>query len=59
MPRASQGKPDEDPRAQALGDILDELERMTDDGFRRWTRILIFLVSSVYLARAAWLFWSG
>jgi uncharacterized protein len=35
------------------------LERMTDDGFRRWTRALIFVVSSVYLARAGWLFWSG
>jgi uncharacterized membrane protein YfcA len=32
------------------------LERMTDHSFRQWTRKLIFLVSSVYLLRAAWLF---
>jgi uncharacterized membrane protein YfcA len=35
------------------------LERMSDQDFRRWTRQLIFLVSVVYLARAAWLFWHG
>jgi uncharacterized membrane protein YfcA len=35
------------------------LERMTDQGFRKWTRTLIFVVSAVYLARAAWLFWQG
>jgi len=35
------------------------LERMTDQGFRKWTRMLIFAVSAVYLARAAWLFWQG
>src|SRR6516162_11702436 len=28
------------------------LERMTDHGFRRWTRAIIFAVSVVYLARA-------
>jgi len=28
------------------------LERMTDHGFRRWTRAIIFAVSTVYLARA-------
>jgi uncharacterized membrane protein YfcA len=33
------------------------LERMTDHGFRRWTRMVIFAVSAVYLARAAWLLW--
>jgi uncharacterized membrane protein YfcA len=33
------------------------LERMTDHGFRRWTRRVIFAVSVVYLARAAWLLW--
>ncbi|MEX0751611.1 MAG: sulfite exporter TauE/SafE family protein [Xanthobacteraceae bacterium] len=33
------------------------LNRMTDHSFRRWTRKLIFLVSSVYLVRAAWLYW--
>jgi DNA-binding PucR family transcriptional regulator len=31
MPRASQRKPDQDPRANALGEILDDLERITDD----------------------------
>jgi uncharacterized membrane protein YfcA len=35
------------------------LDRMTDDGFRKWTRKLILLVSAVYLSRAAWLFWQG
>ena len=35
------------------------LERMTDQDFRRWTRQIIFLVSAIYLARAAWLFWHG
>lgn len=35
------------------------LNRMTDEGFRRWTRTLILCVSGVYLARAAWLFWSA
>jgi uncharacterized protein len=33
------------------------LERMTDHGFRRWTRRVIFAVSTVYLVRAAWLLW--
>lgn len=33
------------------------LERMTDHGFRRWTRKLIFIVSTIYLLRAAWLYW--
>lgn len=31
------------------------LERMTDTGFRVWSRRLIFLVSSVYLMRGIWL----
>ena len=31
------------------------IERMTDHGFRRWTRLVIFAISVVYLARAAWL----
>jgi uncharacterized membrane protein YfcA len=35
------------------------LERMTDQSFRQWTLKLIFAVSAVYLARAAWLFWQG
>jgi uncharacterized membrane protein YfcA len=35
------------------------IERMTDHGFRQWTRAIIFAVSAVYLTRAAWLFWHG
>jgi uncharacterized membrane protein YfcA len=35
------------------------LERMTDHGFRQWTRTIIFALSAVYLMRAAWLFWYG
>src|SRR6202035_5066531 len=27
------------------------IERMTDHGFRRWTRLVIFAISAVYLAR--------
>jgi uncharacterized membrane protein YfcA len=33
------------------------IERMTDHGFRQWTRALIFAISLIYLVRAAWLFW--
>jgi uncharacterized membrane protein YfcA len=35
------------------------IERMTDHGFRQWTRVIIFAISVVYLVRAAWLFWHG
>ena len=35
------------------------IERMTDHGFRQWTRAIIFVISAVYLVRAAWLFWQG
>src|SRR5262252_8155860 len=35
------------------------IERMTDHGFRQWSRAIIFAISAVYLARAAWLFWHG
>jgi uncharacterized membrane protein YfcA len=35
------------------------IERMTDDGFRQWTRYIIFAISAVFLARAASLFWHG
>jgi len=35
------------------------IERMTDHGFRQWTRGIIFAISTVYLVRAAWLFWHG
>jgi uncharacterized membrane protein YfcA len=34
------------------------IERMTDHGFRRWSRVVIFTISAVYLARAAWLWGS-
>ena len=33
------------------------VNRMTDQSFRQWTRKLIFLVSTVYLLRAGWLYW--
>src|SRR5215470_2182241 len=33
------------------------IDRMSDQEFRRWTRQLIFVVSTVYLVRAIWLFW--
>jgi uncharacterized membrane protein YfcA len=35
------------------------LERMTDHGFRQWTRVIIFAVAAVYLVKAAWLLWQG
>ena len=35
------------------------LERMTDVGFRQWTRRVIFAVSAVYLVRGVMLIWSG
>jgi uncharacterized membrane protein YfcA len=35
------------------------IERMSDHGFRQWTRVIIFAVSGVYLLRAATLFWQG
>ena len=33
------------------------IERMTDHGFRQWTRGIILTVSSIYLVRGAWLLW--
>jgi uncharacterized membrane protein YfcA len=33
------------------------IERMTDHGYRQWTRAIIFAISAVYLVRAGWLFW--
>jgi uncharacterized membrane protein YfcA len=35
------------------------IERMTDHGFRQWSRVIIFAISGVYLVRAAWLIWHG
>jgi hypothetical protein len=35
------------------------LDRMTDDSFRQWTRVIIFVVATVYLVRAGWLLWQG
>ena len=33
------------------------IERMTDHGFRQWTRAIILTVSGIYLVRGAALFW--
>jgi uncharacterized membrane protein YfcA len=33
------------------------IERMTDHGFRQWTRAIILTISAVYLVRAGWLLW--
>ena len=35
------------------------IERMTDQSFRQWTRLVIFTISIVYLVRAGWLIWYG
>jgi uncharacterized membrane protein YfcA len=35
------------------------IERMTDHGFRQWTRGIIFAISTIYLFRATWLLWNG
>jgi uncharacterized protein len=35
------------------------LERMTDVGFRMWTRRVIFVISTIYLARGVMLIWNG
>ena len=35
------------------------IERMTDHGFRQWTRALIMAISVVYLIRAGMLYWRG
>jgi uncharacterized membrane protein YfcA len=35
------------------------IERMTDHGFRQWTRAIIFAVSMVYLFRGGMLLWQG
>jgi uncharacterized membrane protein YfcA len=33
------------------------IERMTDHGFRQWTRAIILSISAIYLVRAATLLW--
>lgn len=35
------------------------LERLTDHGFRRWTRWIIFSVSAIYVVRGLLLLWRG
>ncbi len=35
------------------------IERMTDHGFRQWTRAIILMVSGIYLVRGGWLVWQG
>jgi len=33
------------------------IERMSDHGFRQWTRAIILIISGIYLLRSGWLFW--
>ena len=35
------------------------IERMTDHGFRQWTRAIILTVSGISLMRGGWLMWQG
>ena len=35
------------------------VERMSDHGFRRWTRAIIFTIAVVYLIRGGLLLWQG
>jgi uncharacterized membrane protein YfcA len=35
------------------------LERMSDAGFRQWTRVLIFVLAAVYLVRGGMMLWQG
>jgi uncharacterized membrane protein YfcA len=35
------------------------IERMTDHGFRQWTRALVLGISAVYVVRAVSLYWQG
>jgi uncharacterized protein len=35
------------------------IERMTDDSFRQWTRFVIYAICTIYLIRAAWLYWQA
>jgi uncharacterized membrane protein YfcA len=46
--------------ALAIGGTMlapDVIERMSDDGFRQWTRVVIYTICIVYLIRAASLYW--
>jgi uncharacterized protein len=43
--------------ATALAPLV--IERMTDHGFRQWSRAIIFAVSAVYLFRGGMLWWRG
>jgi len=35
------------------------IERMTDDGFRQWSRVVISAMGIVFIIRAGWLYWQG
>jgi hypothetical protein len=35
------------------------VERMSDHGFRQWTRAIIFTIAVVYLVRGGLLIWQG
>ena len=35
------------------------LERMTDHGFRQWTRAIIYTLATIYLLRGGVLLWRG
>jgi uncharacterized protein len=35
------------------------IERMTDDSFRQWTRVVIMAISTIYIMRALWLYWQA
>jgi uncharacterized protein len=35
------------------------IERMSDHDFRQWTRVIILIISGVYIGRASWLVWQG
>jgi uncharacterized membrane protein YfcA len=35
------------------------IERMTDHGFRQWTRVLVLSISAIYVVRGVLLYWHG
>lgn len=35
------------------------IERMSDHGFRRWTRVIILIIAAVYVARGGLMLWRG